>query len=570
MSGLQTLIWKKIEKNNNDKFWPNNLIGASLIYVDDTKQYYLIGGNDKLIYNSNSIKDLNKSSQNIDKINVYIYDLQLENKWIKKETKGNSPKIRVFHKCIYFSPFIFLFGGIELNTKKENQKDDLYSLNIKTFEWKKYSLNNKIGNRTEFQWKKIESSLSFIYGGSTILNKNILYNDMWVFKYDKNSFLQNENKENLFIKINQKGKLPGNLKAFSMEYCDGNLYLFGGLDDKLNNNNNLYKFNLLNQKWEILLTKGNPPPERCYHEMSLINEDNLLIYGGIKGNLNKIQNIYNDVYIMNLKELYWINTIIGGVTPNPKYAFSLCCNYGCKVNYEEGSSYEIFIMGGYEENSNDSYLQIYTISEIDSKYDYFSSIKDINYKDESNKDNFLIQAEKNIDDYKEKIADLELNIRNKELGNEEIKKEINEVKKKIIKQNNSVNEQLLSLDDKIKEQEIQKNKIKENLENDIAITNLKRKLKDFMEQKSEKNIDFFSDTCEIHMSYFNIVSQILNNTQIELNNNMPYINLEGMKQKYIEKLGDLKNKLKKFNNQEDDILSELKKYNNIIDNNENN
>ena len=48
MSGLQTLIWKKIEKNNNEKFWPNNLIGASLIYVDDTKQYYLIGGNDKL------------------------------------------------------------------------------------------------------------------------------------------------------------------------------------------------------------------------------------------------------------------------------------------------------------------------------------------------------------------------------------------------------------------------------------------------------------------------------------------------------------------------------------------
>ena len=107
MSGLQTLIWKKIEKNNNDKFWPNNLIGASLIYVDDTKQYYLIGGNDKLLYNNNSIKDSNKVSQNIDKINVYIYDLQLENKWIKKETKGNSPKIRIFHKCIYFSPFIF-------------------------------------------------------------------------------------------------------------------------------------------------------------------------------------------------------------------------------------------------------------------------------------------------------------------------------------------------------------------------------------------------------------------------------------------------------------------------------
>ena len=112
--------------------------------------------------------------------------------------------------------------------------------------------------------------------------------------------------------------------------------------------------------------------------------------------------------------------------------------------------------------------------------------------------------------------------------------------------------------------------MKDNLENDIAITNLKRKLKDFMEQKSEKNIDFFSDTCEIHRLYYETVSQILNNTQIELNNNLPYINLEAMKQKYIERLGDLKNKLKKFNIQEDDIVSELKRYNNIIDNNDNN
>ena len=112
--------------------------------------------------------------------------------------------------------------------------------------------------------------------------------------------------------------------------------------------------------------------------------------------------------------------------------------------------------------------------------------------------------------------------------------------------------------------------MKENLENDVAITNLKKKLKDFMELKSGKNIDFFSYSCEIHMLYYDTVSQILNNTQIELNNNLPYINLEGMKQKYIERLGDLKNKLKKFNIQEDDIVSELKKYNNIIDDNENN
>ena len=561
MTNLQTLIWKKIEKTENDNFWPSNIIGGSLVYVDDTKQYFLIGGNDKLYDNNSTLNGLNKSFQNSDKINVYIYELQPIKKWIKKETKGISPKTRIFHRCIYFFPYIFLFGGIELGTKKENQKDDLYSLNIKTFEWKKYSLNNKIGNRSEFQWVKIESSLSFIYGGNSLTN-DTLYNDLWLFKYNKNTFSQSENKEKFFLKINQKGEIPGKLKAFSMEYCDGNLYLFGGIDDKGYNNNNLYKFNLLTQSWDNLRLKGNPPSERCYHEMSLINEENILIYGGIKGNLKDIKNLYNDVYIINLKDLYWISTIIGGIAPNQTYAFSLCCNYGCKSNDEEGSSYEIFILGGKEENYDNSFLKIYSISEIDSNYNYYSSIKDINYKDEGNKETFLIQSEKNIDDYKEKIADLELLSRNRELLNEEMKKEINEMKKKLLKQNNNLNEQIINLDEKIKEQEMQKNKIKDNYNNDITMTNLKIKLKTIMEKKTEKNTEIFANTCEFFMNYYGVASKILYNNQGELNNYIPYVDLESMKQKYSTKLEDIKTKLQKFNNQEDVLVLELNKYKN--------
>ena len=80
MTNLQTLIWKKIEKTENDNFWPSNIIGASLVYVDDTKQYFLIGGNDKLYDNNSTLNGLRKKQKVFHQkqeffIDVYIFFL---------------------------------------------------------------------------------------------------------------------------------------------------------------------------------------------------------------------------------------------------------------------------------------------------------------------------------------------------------------------------------------------------------------------------------------------------------------------------------------------------------------
>lgn len=50
-----------------------------------------------------------------------------------------------------------------------------------------------------------------------------------------------------------------------MLYDEGYLYLFGGLNEKYENKNFLYRFSLTTKQWELINTKGKIPSERCYH-----------------------------------------------------------------------------------------------------------------------------------------------------------------------------------------------------------------------------------------------------------------------------------------------------------------
>ena len=142
-----------------------------------------------------------------------------------------------------------------------------------------------------------------------------------------------------------------------MEYYDGYLYLFGGIDSMKINRSNLFRYNISKFTWELIETKGKKPPERCYHEMCLINKNNFVLFGGIKGYLPNIEIFYNDIYLFNVIESVWVEPIIGGVQPSPRIFYSLCCNY----NYEK---MEVIILGGHiKENDNNKYVKIFLLNQ---------------------------------------------------------------------------------------------------------------------------------------------------------------------------------------------------------------
>lgn len=594
--GLKPLIWKNIERSEKDDIWPKKVFGASLVYITETNQYFLIGGNydtyDNHLRNYELNRELIKSVDanvlnfhkaeqnkinyitdnvthnyyNAGSIEIYTYELEPEPHWFKNSSKGKAPKQRSFQQCIYMSPFIFLFGGVELGPKSENlSNEDMYVLNTKTFEWKQILCNLTPYNRSEFEWVRI-GSRAILYGGASSPSEKF-YEDMWMFKHDGTDYFPQDQerktefqKNNLWVEIIQKGKTPGMLKAYAMEYHEGYFYLFGGIDNKRKSNNTLYRFDIKNSYWEIVQTKGPTPAERCYHKMSLINNEYLLIFGGIKGSMTQMETMYNDIYLFNILESIWIQPIIGGIQPSPRLGFSHCCNY------VQGHM-DILILGGVTKDNDGntdktkSFLKLFFITENDSTSKFYWTIRDTKYKEEPNDDNFLVQAEKSIYEYKEKIACLELDTRAKELANEEMKKQITEYKKQFYQQHGFIDDQSQTLEDQILEQEDQKNNLYENFEMDKQITDLKIKLKMVMGKKAEKTMEFFNDTCAIFINYYDSLSKIVNNDHTgEMNTIFSLENLEEMKAHYQEKLSNAKTKLEQFGLQEENIAEELNRY----------
>ena len=596
---LQPLIWKNIEKTDSDDVWPKKIYSGALVFIKELNQYFLIGGNynayenekknyelnNEIIKNANkkrkddydendedpivkaeqmklkyNTENLNSNYYKDNQIDIYTYQIEPEPHWYKFRGNGKPPKPRAFQQCVYLSPYIFLFGGVELSEKSESiSNDEFYALNIKTFEWKQIINNIKIGD-----------NLAYLYGGVSAPSPKF-YDDMWMFNYDGTDLFRPENKkqiviDNLWTEITQQGNSPGKIKAYAMEFNEPYLYLFGGINNKKISNNYLFRFNLMTNIWEKLNTQGTPPPPRAYHEMTLINHENIIVFGGIKGSINELELIYNDVFIYNIRENIWVAPVIGGVQPQPRIGFSLCCNYG--FNKKGGNSpYEIMLLGGSHKETelnekNKGFVKIFVLTENDPNSKFFWTIKDIKYKEEEeNDDNFLLQAEKNIYDYKEKISNLELDTRSKEIENEKMKNKINEYKKQFYQQHGFIDDQSQSLEDQINEQENQKNKMKENYEIDQQITDLKIKLKYVMEKKTEKTLDFFNETCSIFINYYDAVNKIMNNDKPkgELEEVFP-LDLNKIKEGYTEKLTNLKSKLEKYTQSENSIIAEFHRY----------
>lgn len=386
--------------------------------------------------------------------------------------------------------------------------NELYVFNPETYEWKLIICDKCPYDRCDFSWVRLDKT-ALLYGGAASPSE-WYHDDMWAFKYDDFEFSSESKKEiqrDYWSEVNQSGVKPGKIRAYAWEYSvvDCCLYLFGGQDSAGKNKNEIYKFDIKKSFWEIVKTKGKPPGERCYHEMSLINKDNILVFGGILGSLSKIDFMYNDVFLFNITEAIWVEPVIGGIQPSPRFGFGFICNY-------DFAKMEIMIFGGYSkdtENNSTKNMKIYCVAENDIDSKHFWNIRDSKYKEEPNDEHFLIQSEQNIQEYKEKIDLLEMEIRSKEIITEDMRLQIEDFKKKIYKSHGFIDDQSQSLEEHIKDLEIQKHKIKESVAYDNKITDYKLKLKFVMQRKVQKTMEFFCSNQNLFIKYYDSLTKML-------------------------------------------------------------
>ncbi len=78
------------------------------------------------------------------------------------------------------------------------------------------------------------------------------------------------------------------------------MFLFGGIDEKRQYKNDLYKLDVDNLSWSNVPTKGKFPEGRVNHEMRLIDNSKIIVIGGIQGLYGTIEKSFSDIFIYNI------------------------------------------------------------------------------------------------------------------------------------------------------------------------------------------------------------------------------------------------------------------------------
>ncbi len=135
-------------------------------------------------------------------------------------------------------------------------------------------------------------------------------------------------------------------------------------------------------------------------------------------------------------------------------------------------------------------------------------IRDKTYQEEENDDMFLLQTEHQIQDYKEKIDNLEIQLTNKQIATEELGQQIEDHKKIFFKTHGFIDDQTQSLEDVVSENENKNLKIKQSLELDRQIIDLKLKLRFVMERKNQSTMEFFCSNQNLFIKYYDALMKM--------------------------------------------------------------
>jgi N-acetylneuraminic acid mutarotase len=79
-------------------------------------------------------------------------------------------------------------------------------------------------------------------------------------------------------------------------------FVFGGQKSNKSYPNDIFKFDFDTATWEKLITEGRGPEGRCGSEIRAIDNNTLVVIGGMRGFLHSIEKVYNDIFLYNISK----------------------------------------------------------------------------------------------------------------------------------------------------------------------------------------------------------------------------------------------------------------------------
>ena len=278
---------------------------------------------------------------------TYLYDIK-NNTWSElHDGTGDAPSKRFLHKCVYdYVNTMYLFGG-EIDTDNTTS-DELWKFDLTTNTWSEIRPIGTKPTKRGAHNLEIDGNDIYLFGGiNGLIPDDTVYNELWKFDIITTQWTQ------------LSGATNKNRSGASSFINPNYIYIFGGVDEDSNTLNDIIRYNIFDNTWDLSFYSGGTPgttipPKLRNSSMDSFSSTCFFIYGG-ENDTNTVE----DIWEFQIENKTW-KKVFGGATTN---MFTKRSNHSMNIDYVD-DNVTMIVFGGSISTGYINKTYSYTLSTI--------------------------------------------------------------------------------------------------------------------------------------------------------------------------------------------------------------
>ncbi|KAL0697889.1 hypothetical protein Bca4012_054011 [Brassica carinata] len=239
---------------------------------------------------------------------VHVFDAAKQI-WTQPLISGTPPPPRDSHSCTTVGDNLIVFGG----TDGIKSLNDLYILDTSSHTWKCQSVRGEAPAPREGHSATLVGKRLFVFGGcgkSSDVNDEIYYNDLYVLNTETY----------VWKRAATIGCPPSARDSHTCSSWKNKIVVIGGEDGHDYYLSDVHILDTDTFIWKELDTSGQLLTPRAGHVTVSLGR-NLYVFGGF----TDAQNLYNDLYVLDLDTCVWSKVLTIGEGPSARFSSAGAC-----------------------------------------------------------------------------------------------------------------------------------------------------------------------------------------------------------------------------------------------------
>ncbi|XP_018469357.2 uncharacterized protein LOC108841072 [Raphanus sativus] len=242
---------------------------------------------------------------------VHLFDAETQI-WSEPVIRGVPPSPRDSHSCTTVGDNLFVFGG----TDGKHHLNDLHVLDTCTHTWKCLEARGEGPEAREGHSATLVGKHIFVFGGCGKISGSddeVFYNDLYLLNTETITWQR----------AATNGKPPSARDGHTCSTWNNKIIVVGGEESEDLDDYYLSDVHILDTDkfvWKQLKTSGQLLTPRAGH-VTVAIESNLFVFGGFTDS----QNLYNDLYVLDLETRVWSKLIAMEEGPSGRFSAAAVC-----------------------------------------------------------------------------------------------------------------------------------------------------------------------------------------------------------------------------------------------------